>query len=126
MTYPFRPRSGHIVVFTEIWGPLRSHVFKLALDTGATGTVVKAESLNYIGYDLSLFPTVSMTTLSGSVQVPDVTVTRIEALGQTRSNFLILAHNMPSDSPVDGVLGLDFLRGYVLNIDFRLGKLALT
>lgn len=126
MTYPFRPRSGHIVVFTEIWGPLRSLVFKLALDTGATDTMVDADRLRSLGYDLSDRPLVKMTTANGIVQVPDLTVARIKALGQEHTEFPILAHSLPPTATVDGVLSLDFLRGHVLNIDFRLGKLTLN
>lgn len=69
------------MVFTEIWGLLRSLVFKLALDTGATDTMVDADRLRSLGYDLSDRPLVKMMTAKGIVQVPDLTVARIKALG---------------------------------------------
>lgn len=113
------------MVFTRVWGPLGSLVFKLALDTGATETTLHAGLLTDIGYDLSSSPSVTMTTGSGIIEVPELVVSQLEALGQTREDFPVLAHTLPPTATIDGLLGLDFMRGKVLNIDFRLGKLTL-
>ena len=126
MTYYFRVRSGLILVRTRIWGPLDSHVFYLALDTGATDTLVSAQLLSRIGYDLSAQPLAKIRTGGGIIQAPDITVSRLESLGQSRTDFPLLAHDLSPKATVDGVLGLDFLRGHVLNIDFRLGRLTLN
>ena len=64
-------------------------------------------------------------TGNGIVEVPDLQVSRLVALGQERTGFSVLAHDLSPKTTIDGVLGLDFLRGHVLNIDFRLGKLTL-
>jgi hypothetical protein len=53
-------------------------------------------------------------------------VARISSLGQDRTAFPVLAHTLPPSAAVDGVLGLDFLRGHALNIDFRTGQITLT
>ena len=87
--------------------------------------MVDAKLLSDIGYDLTQTPTVTMTTGSGILEVPEVSVSQLNALGQTRENVPILVHTLPPTATVDGVLGLDFLRGHVLNIDFRLGRLTL-
>ena len=62
-----------------------------------------------------------MTTGSGVEFVPRLAVRRIEALGQTRTDFGVLGHTLPSSAGVDGLLGLDFLEGRMLTIDFREG-----
>jgi hypothetical protein len=46
----------------------------------------------------------------------------IIALGQTRDSFPVFCHTHPSATGVDGLLGLDFLRGRVLSLDFRTGQ----
>lgn len=122
---PFPPSRWAYRGFYRNLGPLRSLVFKLALDTGATDTMVDANRLTSLGYNLSEFPLVKIMTANGTAQVPNLTVARISALGQERTDFPLLAHTLPPTATVDGVLGLDFLRGHVLNIDFRLGKLTL-
>ncbi len=53
-------------------------------------------------------------------------LTRLSALGQHRFVFPIIGHTQPPISGIDGLLGLDFLRGQVLNIDFRMGQIDLS
>ncbi len=104
---------------------MRNHVFYLALDTGATETTLNAQILADIGYDLASYPKVAMTTGSGIIEAPELVVSQVEALGQTHENFSVLAHTLPPTATIDGLLGLDFLRGKVITIDFRLGKITL-
>ncbi len=58
-------------------------------------------------------------------RVPRVEVERAEALGQVRQPFVLLAHTLPESATVDGVLGLDFMRGMRLVVDFRAGQVTL-
>jgi predicted aspartyl protease len=123
---PFNPRQGLIVVTAQIWGPTGDTVAQLALDTGATSTLVNAAVLLTIGYDPALAPhRVRMTTGSGVEFVPQLTVQRIEALGQPLTNFPLLCHTLPPSASIDGVLGLDYLRDRRLTIDFRTGQITL-
>lgn len=64
-------------------------------------------------------------TGSGVVPVPLLNVDRVEALGKAATNMRVLCHTLPSRAGIDGVLGLDFLRGERLVVDFRAGLLAL-
>ncbi len=57
--------------------------------------------------------------------VLEVRLDSIHRLGKIENDFAILCHNLPPRATVDGVLGLDFLRGERLVIDFRAGQLAL-
>jgi hypothetical protein len=66
MSFPFEPQQGLIMVRAELWGPSRSAVLQLALDTGATGTVVNVGTLVAVGYDPALVPErIQVTTGSG-------------------------------------------------------------
>jgi hypothetical protein len=38
----------------------------------------------------------------------------------------VLAHDLPPEARVDGLLGLDFRRGSVLTVDFTAGPISLT
>jgi len=58
--------------------------------------------------------------------VPVVVLTRLSVLGQSRYDFPVLAHTLPAGSAVDGLLGLDFLRGHALTVDFRTGQITLS
>jgi len=52
-----------------------------------------------------------MTTGSGVEYAPLLLVRRVEALGQGRTDFPVVAHTLPPSASVDGLLGLDFFRG---------------
>ena len=94
MSIPFHPQHGLVIVQAAVEGPSGSAVLRLALDTGATGTVIN----------------VGMRV----------------ALGQERTNFPVLGHTLPPSTSIDGVLGLDFVRGQTLTVDFRTGTSTLT
>ena len=126
MNYAFNPLRGLIVVQAKVFGPSGSIVLRLALDTGATRTMINVAPLTTIGYDLALaLDRVQVTTGSGIEDVPRLLVTQFQALGQTRENFPVLAHTLPPSASIDGLLGLDFLHGQILTIDFLQGDISL-
>ena len=126
MSFPFNPRQGLVLVGAELAGPSGTSVLRLALDTGATGTLINAAMLVSIGYDPALEPErLQITTGSGVEFVPRLKLSKISALGQVRENFPVLCHTLPPTASVDGLLGLDFLRGQVLNLDLRAGTIRL-
>lgn len=122
MSLRFDPKEGLIIVPTRLWGLTGDTVVRLALDTGATGSVVSWDVVVLLGYDPAIVPErVQMTTGSGLEFAPRIVVEKIEALGQERRNFPVLCHTLPPSATVDGVLGLDFFRGRRLMVDFRTG-----
>jgi predicted aspartyl protease len=109
-----------VVIPSEITGPSGTAILRLALDTGATVTLVNTGMLVALGYDPSSAPDrMQVTTGSGVEYAPRVEVRRIRALGRVRTRMPVLAHTLPTSASVDGLLGLDFLRGKRLVIDFR-------
>lgn len=127
MSSSFNAKRGLIIVRPELFGPSGSIVVRLALDTGATGTMINIGLLTTIGYDPSLAPDrVQVTTGSGVEYVPRLAMSRIKALGQERANFLVLGHTLPPSASIDGLLGLDFMRGRLLDIDFTQGRVSLS
>jgi predicted aspartyl protease len=123
----FDRHEGLVIVRAELFGPSGSIVVRLALDTGATSTTVNAGLLNTIGYDPALVPDrVQLTTGSAVEYAPRLPVNKIEALGQERVNFPVVAHTLPPTASVDGLLGLDFFRGQELKLDFRQGVIMLS
>ncbi len=126
MSFSFDPEDGLIIVPTEVEGPAGSAVLRLALDTGATSTLINASLLVAVGCDLALvLDRVEMTTGSGIEFTPRIIVAKIVALGHSRRNFPVLGHTLPPSAGVDGLLGLDFLRNHALTIDFRNGWISI-
>ena len=93
---------------------------RLALDTGADTTVINLGVLIGLGHQLP--GPAGLTTIitgSGVVYALIVVLPKIIALGQERSDFLVLGHTLPPGAGIDGVLGLDFLQGLIVTLDFR-------
>ncbi len=67
-------------------GPRTSRSLKLAVDTGATYTMLPPDLLLDIGYDHTL-----------------------KCLGLGVRNVEVIAHHLPPESPVEGLLGLNVL-----------------
>lgn len=127
MSVPFDAQYGLVIVQAAVDGPSGRAVLRLALDTGATGTVINVGLLVALGYDPALVPErIQVTTESGVGFAPRVPLQKILALGQERSNFPVLAHTLPPSAGIDGLLGLDFLRGQTVTVDFRTGTITLT
>lgn len=126
MSFSFDPNQGLIIIQAELEGPSGTAILRLALDTGATGTLINVGMLVSIGYDPSLSPErVQVTTGSGVEFVPLTPVSKIAALGKERPDFPVLCHTLPPSASVDGLLGLDFFRGHSLSIDFDNGQILL-
>jgi len=126
MRVSFDPSQGLIVVPTRLTGPTGTLIARFALDTGATGTMANWDILASLGIDPAAEKErIQVTTGSGVEFAPRARIARIEALGRTREPFEILCHTLPSSATVDGVLGLDFLRGGALTVDFRAGSIHL-
>ncbi len=51
MRFSFDPEDGLVVVNVELKGPSGSAILRLALDTGATRTLISTALLTSIGYD---------------------------------------------------------------------------
>jgi hypothetical protein len=95
MSVPFDAHRGLVIVPAELWVPSGSAVLRLALDTGATGTVVNVAILVAIGHDPALVPQrVQVTTGSGVEFAPRIALKKIKALGHERGNFSVLGHTL--------------------------------
>ena len=126
MSVAFDARRGLIVVPTRISGPSGDVVALLALDTGATTTLLNWGIAVMLGYDPAATPNrLQVTTGSGVEFVPEITLHSLAALGRVRQSFPALCHTLPPSATVDGVLGLDFLRDERLVVDFRRGEVVL-
>ena len=126
MTFSFDPAARLILVRARIDGPAGTAALRLGLDTGASRTVINTAMLLALGYDPGVLPDrIQITTGSGIEFVPRVLLQRFVALGQQRDAFEVLGHTLPASAKIDGLLGLDFMRGQTLTVDFRLGQVRL-
>ncbi len=128
MRIPFDTTQNLVIFSVDIYGPQGHGTARLALDTGATETTISRRALRAVGIDPAQVNVGSVPVITGNgiISVPLVSLDRIDALGQQRTGFIVQSHTLAPSLPIDGVLGLDFIRAYRLVVDFRTGRISLT
>jgi predicted aspartyl protease len=116
--FPFDRRRGLIVVKADIAGPKGSGVALLALDTGATFSMLSPQFLLTLGCEINTRDRRQIVTASGTETASRLIIRRLRALGRERSAFPVLCYDLPAGLQVDGLLGLDFMIPYRLVVDF--------
>ena len=119
-TFPFEITDDINLII--VIGKIDGYEIRLALDTGASDTVIDATALMIAGYNKSnALEETELETAKGIVAADIFDVKTLEVLGIKRRNFQLcsydfLANNVLTD--IDGVLGIDFLMGKKICIDF--------
>ena len=127
MSVSFDPEASLIYVKARVYSVKGIYSLLLALDLGASTTMISRKRLKRFGYDLSAnTETVRIITGSRVETSQTVIVDKLTAINQQRIDFPVLAHDLPPEAGIDGVLGLDFFRKQNLNIDFRKGLITLS
>ncbi|MGA1863698.1 MAG: aspartyl protease family protein [bacterium] len=94
------------------------------MDTGSTFTVISYEILESIGCNPDIPKRKKrIVTGSGYEIAPVVIVPKFHCLGKVIENKEVLAHTLPFGSFVDGLLGMDFLSSFKIDIRFHTGEL---
>ena len=117
-----------IVLSLEVGGIHMTSVQTLSvgLDTGASITSIPSQVATDLGYDLSNpKQEVSILTSSRAITSKIITVRNLTAIGETVENIDVLCHDLPEDSIVEGLLGLNFLQHFDVNISFSTGTIEM-
>lgn len=126
----FDPSVSSIVVDLLLEGAdgQSSVVVPVVLDTGASLTILATDIMTRLGYDPAdpVLDRQRIVTGSGVEYAPRTTVRSATAIGQKVANLDVLCHDLPAESGVDGLLGLNFLRRFKLTIRFAKGIIDLT
>ena len=122
MKIKFDANQGLITIATRLYGSQGDAIVRLALDTGATSSMINWDIAVLLGYDpASVKERIQITTGSGVEFAPRIVMRQIKVLGRSIENFPVLCHTLPPSTTVDGLLGLDFFRGERLILDFNAG-----
>ena len=116
---PFDPIEPSIRVPVWLMTNRMSVKYRFVLDTGATRTTIHPYMSDVLRLVRDETRAASVTTASGRSTATFFRVPRVAGLGIERENFSVLVQQFPPSFSADGLLGLDFFRGYVLTLDFR-------
>lgn len=103
------------------------HQAKLIVDTGASLTLISEDLAFDAGIQPDLRgPTARIKTVSGIAEAKRGIVPRIQVGNAGRDNVRVFIYTMPNSQEVDGLLGLSFFDGFVVQLDHSQGQLHLT
>jgi predicted aspartyl protease len=118
MDVRFDPRLKSIFVPGLLYGPDGELAVRLAVDTGATRTLIRVSALRFVGCDLTRpVGHVRMTSATGAADAPLIAVRSLAALDSARS-LPVVAHELPDGFQGHGLLGRDYFDGLILTVDF--------
>ncbi len=109
-TVRVRRAHGLIVVAAHLFGPLGVRKLDLAVDTGATETLILPEIIHGLGYSPRDGERVTkIRSAIGEEPGYLIRVSRFRTLGHEFPDQLVHAHDLPDGFGIDGLLGLNIL-----------------
>ena len=105
--------GNHYIVATRVG----SERLALLIDTGAAMTMIDADRLSALGYDLAAAPRARFATASGTMDAPVVTLSSLTIGGVQVGPIAVgaLPVSLPGDA--EGLLGMDVLRQREFRLD---------
>ena len=125
----FQPVSNLILISIKVIG-IDGESFRdieVALDTGASTTSIPIYVASALGYSTSDPKSINeIVTGSGVEEAPVIEVKALTAIGQTIENIEVICLDLPLEVHAEGVLGLNFLLNFDVNISFSKGIIELV
>ena len=120
--------SGLVMVDIGLWNRKRDAFSKISItvDTGASVTTISTDILFRAGYDITSGTTKRITTASGIEYVKEIVVEKLKLDTFEMNDILVYAHTFPQESFSSGVLGLNVLSKFDVNMLFSKGLIELT
>ena len=120
---PFE-RNGNIVIIQATLNNRQSA--KLVVDTGASYTFISHALARDLAIDISRSPkTMPFHTANGVVEAPLTSLDSITVGGMEIKNLTAAVHDTTPDATAAGLLGLNFLSNFRMDIDTQKGMLHL-
>ncbi len=115
----YRVESFHSLMTVKAYvkGPEAVAYPKMLVDTGSLYTIIAQEILEYVGCSpAQAKERRRIVTASGYEILPFVKIEQFSCLGLLVKDCSVIAHTLPSGTYVNGLLGMDFLRQFHIEI----------
>ena len=120
----FNPKESLIILDVKLEYKY-TRIATMALDTGASSIVLVPKLAYRIGFSKEeLIPSSYMTTATKTERVAVVKLNSVSIADEYVSNLEARVFDLPQDLKIDGLLGLNFLRHFNININFEDGILT--
>lgn len=99
----------------------------MALDTGARVTVITPRLARELGFEPDeMKPTVKVVSTTGSADAAELTLASVSILTAEVMDLRVVCHPLPGALGLDGVLGLNFLDRFNVEINNESQRVTLT
>lgn len=120
---PFE-KQGQVVVVEAMLN--KKTAVKFIVDTGASYTMISSATAKELAIDADQNArTVPFQTANGLIQAPLISLESIAVAGMEIKNLTAAIHDVLPDTKIAGLLGLNFLSNFRLDIDTQKGLLHL-
>jgi clan AA aspartic protease (TIGR02281 family) len=121
----FSQVDGHILVPVVLNDSISARVL---VDTGAGITILSRELAKALGLDEERGTSITLKTMAMDIQAQLARVQSIQVGGVGRHNFRVAVTDLPfgEKGRFDGILGMDFLNNYKIQIDNETQRIMLT
>jgi clan AA aspartic protease (TIGR02281 family) len=123
VSVPFQ-RKGEIVIIQATVN--EKALVNFVVDTGASYTMISQAIAKELDIDLQKkLPTLPFQTANGIIQAPLISLNSVDVGGMQVRNLTAAVHDAFPDSTISGLLGLNFLSEFRMDIDTKNGVLHL-
>jgi len=122
-----RIKRGQVTIVRPLLIGERGQVkIDMVLDTGASLTMIPPYIARGLGYNPARSrKRVQLITASRIETAPVITLEAIELLGQRIEEVDVVCKNLPPQSRAEGLLGVNFLDNFDIDLYYKQGKLKL-
>jgi clan AA aspartic protease (TIGR02281 family) len=120
---PLKSSSNALMVDAVLTQAQRTTEGTFIIDTGATYTSISQQMAERLGLDLRQCEKVLITTANGQIEVPKVLIETLRVNGLEAHNVEATVISVRQGSSFSGLLGLSFIRQFVVTIDPEAGHL---
>ena len=114
---PFQ-KKGQVVIVEAVVN--QKATGKFIVDTGASYTMISQATAKELEIDLERkLPTMPFHTANGVIHAPLVTLSSVEVGGMQLQDLTAAVHDVFPDGSISGLLGLNFLSHFRLDIDTK-------
>ncbi len=115
--YKVRKSGSLMIVKAYIKGPEAVAYPRMLVDTSSIFTIVAQEILESVECSpASTLKRKRLVTASGYQIAPFVKVEQLSCIGISVKNYSVVAHTLPFGTYVNGLLGMDFLQQFQIEI----------
>jgi clan AA aspartic protease (TIGR02281 family) len=123
VTVPFQKKGQVVVVSATVNEKTKG---EFVVDTGASYTIISRATAQSLQIDPDgKYPTASLQTANGVIETPLVALDSVEVGGLRIKGVTAAIHDIFPDTSVSGLLGLNFLTHFRMDIDTQSSVLVL-